>query len=108
MGLPDLSSVLKVFEQNVTHKTITQSIVNYRPTEQEASTTIKAVVQVAEPEDLKIEGINYSLRYLKIHTIAPVKVRDLITYNNTDYRIIKIQNYGDYGYYECTAVEVTA
>jgi hypothetical protein len=105
--LPDLSNVLHSFEQTVTLKQVTQTISNFRPQETQSSSSIQAVIQVADPTQLAINDINYELRHIKIHTTNQIKNRDIIEYNGTDYRIISVQNYSDYGYFEAVANEVT-
>jgi len=104
--LPNLSAVLQTFEQTVKLKTIIQTVSNHRPQESESTTLIKAVVQPEQPENLNIDNLNYSLRYINVHSTAAMSVRDKIEYKDTDYRIIRVSRFDDYGYYRSIAEEV--
>ena len=106
MPLPNMANVLTAFEQSVKLKRITQSIVNHRPVETPAETTINAVVQVAEKEKLQIAIVDWSLQYLMVHSKIPFAINDLIEYKSKNFKIIDLGNWSDYGYYESVAEEV--
>jgi hypothetical protein len=104
--LPNLSSALAPWIQSVVLKTITQTVVNFKPVNNTVSTTISAVVQPAKLKDLTVENVDYSLAYLQIHSLTPVKIGDVITYKTVDHKIVQLGHYDDYGFYEAIAEEV--
>ena len=106
MPLPNMGNVLTRFEQSVKLKKTTQSIVDHRPVETTAETTINAVIQVAEKEKLQIAIVDWSLQYLMVHSKTSFTINDLIEYKGKDYKIIDLGNWSDYGYYESVAEEV--
>lgn len=106
MPLPNMANVLTASEQSVKLKRITQSIVNHRPVETVAETIINAVVQVAEKEKLQIAIVDWSLRYLMVHSKVPFTINDLIEHKSKNYKIIDLGDWSDYGYYESVAEEV--
>ena len=54
--LPNLSQVVNNFSQTVTLKKTTQTIVNYKPVNTVVESQIKATIQVANDETLKVNN----------------------------------------------------
>ena len=104
--LPNMSNVLTAFEKPVILKRATQKIVDHRPVVEVVKSKIQAVVQVANKEKLQIASVNWSLRYLMVHTKTPFDINDLIEYKKKDYKIIDLGDYDDYGFHESVAEEV--
>ena len=104
--LPQMGKVLKRFQQPVTIKTVTQTIVDFRPVENETSLITQAVVQPAQKEKLNPAIIDWTLRYLQMHSIDPVKIGDIITHSSTDYKAVELGDYSDYEYYETIFEEI--
>lgn len=101
--IPNMSSVLIAWEIPVTLKRVTQSIVNHRPVETEVDVEIMAVVQPADMEKLNVDTIDYSLKYLQIHTrdIYTVVLNDNLIYDGLKYKAVPgVKDYSLYGYYE--------
>jgi hypothetical protein len=63
-------------------------------------------VQPADMETLRPEDIDWSLRYIQIHSRVALSVGKYITYKTTDYKIVRLLQYGDYGYYSAVCEEV--
>lgn len=106
MSIPNVSSVLSGWTQTVGLKTVTTTTVDFVPSQSVSSVNISAVVQPADQEVLQALEIDYSLRYIQVHTTTTLIVGKYITYNSTDYKIIRLLQYGDYGYYEAVCEEV--
>lgn len=107
MAVPNMSTTLSGWTQVVGLKTVTASTAaDYTPTTSTSSVDIDAVVQPADTEQLKPDEIDWSLRYIQVHTITALVVGKYITYNSVDYKIIRLLQYGDYGYYEAVCEEV--
>jgi hypothetical protein len=104
--LPDMSEVLNEWAQPVIVKTVTQATVNFEPIDQVAVRTIRAVVQLANKEKLNPDQIDWSLRYLLVHTAEPLTVGEFIEYKGDDYKIVEPGDWQDYGYTEAVAEEV--
>lgn len=103
--LPDMSDVLSEWSQPVKLKTVTTTTVNFEPVQSVDVQNIVAVVQVADMEKLNPDMIDWSRRYLMIHAKVPLDVGQVIEYKGADYKIIAVNNYGDYGFYDVTAEE---
>lgn len=106
MSLPNLSPILSSWTQVVGLKTVTTTTVDFVASQSVSSVNIDAVVQPAQSEVLQALEIDFSLRYIQIHTVSVLSVGKYITYNSTDYKIIQLLQYGDYGYYEAVCEEV--
>lgn len=103
----DMSDALDGLTQPVTYKQITTTTVDFVPTETVTTTTIDAVVQPARLADLNIEQVDYSKRYLQVHSVSPLVINDFIEWQGKDHKIIQLGPYQDYGFYEAVAEEWT-
>ena len=101
--LPDMSMVLDAFLQSIILKIVTQisdESTSFRPELSIQNVSIKGVVQVARPQDIQKDEIDYNLRYLQVHIKEEAKINDKIEYQGQDYNVISVSNYNDYGYHE--------
>lgn len=98
--LPNLSQVVNNFSQTVTLKKTTQTIVNYKPVNTVVESQIKATIQVANDETLKVNGLDNSKSYFTIHSISVLKVNDIVVYKGKNLKIIIIRDNSDYGFYK--------
>lgn len=105
---PNLSQCIDLFAQKLVIKNRVQTVVNHRPSYIDTEKTINATVQVARPDELKIDTVDFSLKYLYVH--APIssnlKINDLCEYKNKNYKCINLDPDNDYGYVECLFEEV--
>lgn len=107
ISIADVSSVLDDFSQEVTLKTIEKTgSTNFQPIETKILKSIYAVVQPADIEKLEVGNIDFSLRYIQIHTKEPVKTGQFIVYNEITFKIINVSDFADYGYYMAVCEEV--
>ena len=104
--LPQMGDALEEFLQPVTIKTVTQTIVNFRPVESTSSLTTQAVVQPVQKEKLNPAIVDWSLKYLQVHSKDPVKIGDFFTHSGTDYKAVELGDYSDYEFYETIFEEV--
>lgn len=79
---------------------VTKTIVNHKPVESEVESTFKCVIQPAQKEKLNQDKINWSLRYIRVHSIDELDIDDVIEYKNVIYKVFEKGDYIDYGYYE--------
>ena len=106
MSLPNLSSILSSWAQVVGLKTVTTTTVDFVASQSISSVNIDAVVQPAQSEVLQALDIDFSLRYIQVHTISALTVGKYVTYDSSDYKVIRLLPYGGYGYYEAICEEV--
>lgn len=104
--LPDMSDVLLEWEQSVTLKTVTTTTVDFQEQRTVVSEPLLAVVQVANPEKINVEQVDWSQRHYTIHTRSPIDVAQFIEYQGADYKIIQPGAWGDYGYWEAVVEEM--
>jgi len=98
--LPDMSEVLKEWARPYTLKTVTRQTVDFEPTDVVAGRTIDAVVQPAQMEKLNPDQIDWSKKYLQIHSTAPIAMGEFLEYNGEDYKIVDNGDYQRYGFTE--------
>lgn len=96
----DMSDVLDGLTQPLTLIEVTQVVVDYKPVNVETSTTIDAVVQVADPSKIKSDKVDFSKRYLQVHTTNELKNIYECVYQELRYKAFLLKPYKDYGYFE--------
>ena len=94
-----MSKTALSFAQDVTLKTVTQSIVDFEAVKTETESTIKATVTTPQDQDLVNVEVDSALAYKKIYSVQPVKIDDIFEFENIDYKVIKLSNRGSYGFY---------
>lgn len=95
-----MSRTVKRLSQPIKLFKITTTIVDHKPVEEEVESSIKAVVQPAQKEKLNKDKIDYSLRYVQVHSLEAVLMNDIIEHKNVRYKAFEDADYSDYGYYE--------
>jgi len=105
MSLPNVAHVLNAWKRTYRIKTVTRQTVDFESADAVAGRDIDAVVQVAQKEKLNPDQIDWSLRYLLIHSPDPVSVGELFVYDGEDYKIIEPGDWQLYGYTEAIAEE---
>lgn len=101
--LPDVSIALAEWAVPVTVKTVTQTTVDFEPVEQVERRSISAVIQPAQKAKLNPDQIDWSLRYLLVHTTDALLVGEFVEYQGEDYKIIEPGDWQAYGYTEAVA-----
>lgn len=104
--LPNMSRTVKRFGTPYTLKSVSQTVVNFRPVETETESIIKAVMQSASPTLLNVLDVDTSLRYCQVHTCDNALENDIIVINGGEYRLIKGRDYSQYGFVEFVAEEI--
>ena len=104
--LPKMGRVLKRFERDVVLSTVTQTVVNFRPVDQETTTSIRAVLQPAQKEKLNPEIVDWSLVYKTMHTRGTVKIGDYVTEGSFKWKVVELGDYEKYGYHEAILEQV--
>lgn len=104
--LPSMGEVLDDFLQSVKIKIVTVATVDFVETETVVENNIQAVVQVAQKEKLNPQALDWSKRYIQVHSKSPLDMRALVEYQGKDYKIFELNDYSDYGYFEAICEEV--
>lgn len=107
-SLPDVSSALKNWFQEIDFIKIVKEMVNHRIVETETSISFRGVWQPMSSQDLEIkpEG-QRDWRWFTIHSDIDIELKpdDKIKYQGTEFRVMKKNDYKIYGYYEYHVVE---
>ena len=101
--LPDMSDTLDEWALPYLIKTVTQRTADFDNDDTIAGRTVEAVVQVAQKSKLNAADIDWSLRYLQIHSPSELFDGEFIEYQGEDYKIIDDGNYQPYGFSEVIA-----
>lgn len=104
-SLPQMSETVETFKQPIILQTVIRTTVDFVDEVTIVDALIEAVVQVAKPEDLLIDQIDTSARYIKVHSISNMVVDQYIVYKNLTYKIIDASQWDDYGYLRAIAQE---
>lgn len=100
---PNMGRIVRRSASPYTVKTITRQTVDFVESDVVAGRTVKALIQPARKSQLNPEMIDWSLRYITIHSLGPVDEGELIEYGGEDYKIIELGDYQDFGYTEAVA-----
>lgn len=107
--LPDVSHVLDSWLQDLTHRVISKSYPdadNFDPTFIFSDAAIKGVIQVAKPRDLQGITVDWSLRYIIVHTKSFINAGDVLIDRSVNYKVIETSNWSDAGYYRVIAEQI--
>lgn len=100
MGRPNLSRVVKRWQQPVTLKTVSKTTVDFETVEVVVSESIRATVQVADRQKLNLDSIDWSKKYFWFHTTSPLAVNQYVEYKGADYKLVlQGRDHEDYGYF---------
>ena len=103
--LVDVTSALGGWTQAVPVKTVTQSTVNYVPTDTVTVASINAVVQPTQPATLRALDLDFSEAYQTLHTTAALALGQFVEVGGADYRVVRVQDWRSTGgYLEAVAV----
>lgn len=103
--LPNMSSTLTSWSSPYTIKTITRTTADFVEVIVVATRTANCVIQPAQKEKLNADQIDWSLRYLQVHSNDELKNGEYLVFGGEDYKIIDDGNYQLYGYSEVIAEE---
>ena len=101
--LPDVSEAFDDWLSDYTIKTVTKITVDFVEADTVAGRTIQAMVQVAEKEKLNPDQIDWSKKYVLVHSPDPINVGEYIESGGEDYKIIDPGDWQAYGYTEAIA-----
>jgi len=94
-----MSDVLDGFQQPFTLIEVVQEIVDYKPVDVENEVEIQAVVQVADPDKIKSDRVDFNKRYLQVHTTHELKILYIGIFKGKRYKVFSVNDYSDYGYF---------
>lgn len=100
MSLPNMSRTVKRFSIPAKLYKLTTTIVNHKPYKTAIEIPIKVVVQPAQKEKINQGKINWSLKYVQVHSLDEIRLNDILDYKNCKYQAIENSDYSEYGYYE--------
>jgi len=101
--LPDMSDTLEEWELPYTLKTATETTADFVRAPVVTGRTIEAVVQVANKNKLNTGAIDWSLRYLQVHSSSEIANGEFLEFQGEDYKIIDNGDYQLYGFTEAVA-----
>ena len=104
--LPNLSGALSGWISPYQVVSITPHTTDFTADSIETVRTIRALVQPADPERLNVDQIDWSLRYIQIHTVDALAVGEYLVSNGTRYKVISGGDWSAYGFRVATGEEV--
>ena len=99
MPLPNMVIGLSGWTVPVVLKTETVTTTDFVETSVVSETTIQAVIQPETPESLRSDNIDWSLKYVRIHSETALAVGQFVEFEAQDYKVISVTDYSAYGYY---------
>jgi hypothetical protein len=101
-----MSNTVNRFAQPVTYVTISTVLVNGIPSNTPVETTINAVVEVPTAEAIVNNQLSSSMNYRTIWSVSQLEVGDHFKHNSKEYKIVSVNDWSDYGYYEAIGEEL--
>lgn len=95
-----MSDVIEEDAIPYTVKTVSRVPVDFVPVDVVTPRTIRAIVQPAQKDALRPDSIDWSLRYLLVHTTSQLDNGEYLEYQGEDFKVIDNGNYQDYGFTE--------
>jgi len=107
MTLPNLSGAIIGFEQNIEFFNISKITVDGQTTPTPIDqATIRASVQVARPQDIQVDQVDESLKYIQVHARTLIEIYSFLTYKSINYKLISSGDWSDYGYFRAIGEQV--
>lgn len=107
-ALPNVSEVIVSWFQPMTFKTLTQNIVDFKNVPLVNEIKSEGVIQPFTSKDLQVkpEGQRAWAWYM-LHCLPDVvlKVGEYVLIDDVKYRVMKMTDYSDYGYFEYDVIE---
>ena len=103
--LPNMSRTVRNFSIPTKLFKVTKTIVNHKPAEALIESSIKTVIQPANKEKLNKDKIDWSLKYVLVHSVDQIIMDDIIEHKGIRYKAFEDADYNDYGYYELVMEE---
>ena len=106
MSLPSMADALTCWEESFPVKAVTCTSVDFADTEVVTARPQLCVVQVASKEELsKGLTLDWSREYVMCHSRFALAIDEYIEFEGNDYKVIALNNYGRYGYWEVVGEE---
>lgn len=101
--LPDVSEALTGWTTPQLIKTVTRTTTDFVEANTVAGRTIEAMVQVADKSKLNVESLDWSKRYLSVHSPDQISNGEYLEYEGGDYKIVDNGDWQAYGFTEAVA-----
>ena len=101
--LPDVSEALTDWLSDYSLKSVARTTTNFVEAVVVTVRTLPAVVQVAQKDKLNTDAIDWSKRYLLVHSPDAIENGEYLEYGGEDYKIIDNGDWQAYGYTEAVA-----
>lgn len=97
--LPNMSQVLKRWEQDVKLKTVSITTVDFEETKNITVEPKRMVVQVADKKKLNLDSLDWSKQYKWFHSRFNIQIGQYIEHKGIDYKLVaQGDDYSEYGY----------
>ncbi len=96
--LPDMAETLEEWQAPYPLKTVTRQTVDFVEDDVVTSREIQAAIQPAQKARLTAADIDWSLRYLQIHSPDEIAMGEFLEFQGEDYKIIDNGDFQLYGF----------
>ena len=113
--LPNLLQTVKRFSVPTQLIKVSTAIVNHKPVDTETPINIRASIQPAQKDKLNKDKIDWSLKYIQVHSYdqmvsgtlvsGEISINDIIVHHGIRYKSFEGTDYNDFGFYETVMEE---
>lgn len=82
--------------QSVDVFSVTETTIDFEPVYNTTQRTITGVVQPTNPSTLNIDTLDYTLKYITIHTTDALSANEFVVYKGDNYRVLNKGGWSDY------------
>ncbi len=86
--------------------TVEKFTIDFEPQETKTVRNIPVAIQPADPEELKIDGVDWSKAYIWAYSQKELKINEEVEFCGDLYKIIKVTNAKLYNYYKAIGEQV--
>lgn len=106
MRLPNMSRAVSRWSKKIEVLRAVISTVNFEPQETIFAREIIATVQPAQKQRINPDIINWSLRYILVHSKDEMFIGEFVKHDGVVFKVIDNGDYNRYGYTESVCEEV--
>lgn len=107
MILPDMSSAVNLWADDVVMTQSTQTTIDFEPQQMDIVRTIKATIQPAQKARLNPDKIDWSKKHVQVHSVNDeVSIGETFIHLGETYRIVDSGDFTRYGFTDAVGEQV--
>jgi hypothetical protein len=106
MTLPNMTRAVKRWSKRLEIVNQVISTVDFEPFETVTARTVVATVQPAQKNRINPDIINWSLKYVQVHSVEEIKLGEFFKHQGVIFKVVEDGDFQRYGYTDAICEEV--